>query len=144
MGVDLGRVQLVLQIIDGLTDDYCQIRSSLICLRDLKDVSMEWLTVSLLQEEEFNKRERQIHPSTTGDQQPLPAKVGPGRGWQGSKNERDQSKFKSTSKATINCSNFYKVGHTCEKCWVLHGRPNGKTGAKDGNLLQNSKSWWLR
>jgi len=37
MGVDLGRVQLVLQIIDGLTDDYRQIRSSLNCLRDLKD-----------------------------------------------------------------------------------------------------------
>jgi hypothetical protein len=77
MGVDLGRVQLVLQIIDGLTDDYRrQIRSSLNCLRELKDMTMEWLTVSLLQEEAFNKRERQIRPSTTGDQQALPAKVG--------------------------------------------------------------------
>jgi len=28
MGVDLGRVQLVPQILDGLTDDYHQIRSS--------------------------------------------------------------------------------------------------------------------
>jgi len=57
MGVDLGRVQLVLQIIDGLTDDYQQIRSSLNCLRDLKDMSMEWLTVSLLQEEAFKRYE---------------------------------------------------------------------------------------
>jgi len=141
MGVDLGRVQLVLQIIDGLTDDYRrQIRSSLNCLRELKDMTMEWLTVSLLQEEAFNKRERQIRPSTTGDQQALPAKVGQGRGWQGSKNESDKSKFKSTGKSTLNCSHCYKVGHTREKCWVLHGRPNGKTGAKDqGSPLQNSK-----
>jgi len=62
MGVDLGRVQLVLQIIYGLTDDYCQIRSSLNCLRDLKDMSMEWLTVSLLQEEAFNKKSAKSTP----------------------------------------------------------------------------------
>jgi len=37
-----------------------------------------------------------------------------------------------TGKATLNCSHCYKVGHTHEKCWVLHGRPNGQTGAKDG------------
>jgi len=71
-------------------------------------MSMEWLTVSLLQEEAFNKRERQIHPSTTGDQQALPAKVGQGQGWQGSKNERsDKSIFKSTGKAMLNCSHCY-------------------------------------
>jgi len=38
----------------------------------------------------------------------------------------------STGKATLNCSHCYKVGHTCEKCLVLYGRPDGKTGAKDG------------
>jgi len=38
-------------------------------------MNMEWLAVSLLQEEVLNKRE---FPSITGGQQALPSKVGQG------------------------------------------------------------------